>query len=371
MDESADAKAGAHSAGAGRQRNGRLGKLDMSQVATTLVYYQAATHTWAFVNGELFIPEHWFAPAQSALRKRVGIPKERTFATKGQLGLQMIERAQRQGLPFAYVACDELYGRARHFRAQGAAWGLQYAADVRSTTQVYLAPPQIGVLPDRGQIRKPTRQRVLPESQAVSAFALAHRQSTVWQHLIVRPSERGVLEADFAVFRVWTVTETLQVRAEWLVIRRDATGDLSYCLLNGPDDLAATVLIERSCWRFFTERTYQDAKSELGWADFQATKYRAWEHEMALTAAATWFIAEVKLQWHAQYPRDPSLQQQFELEVLPLLSTANVRDMLAAALPLPQMTPELSQQLVAQHLVNRARSTRSRHKKSQKPLDST
>ncbi len=371
LDESADAKAGAHSAGAGRQHNGRLGKLELSQVATTLVYYHAATHTWALVDGELFIPEQWFSPAQQALREKAGIPQERTFATKGQLGLRMLERAQQQGLPFAYVACDELYGRDRQFRAQLAAWGLQYAADVRGSTQVYLTPPQIGRLPDRGQHRKPTRQRVLPKSQAVSAFALAHRPSTRWQHVLVRPSERGVLEADFAVFRVWTVTATLQVRAEWLVIRRDANGDLSYGLLNGPDETPVGGLIERSCWRFFTERAYQDGKSELGWADFQATKYRAWEHEMALTAAATWFIAEVKLHWQAAYPRDPSLQQEFELELLPLLSTANVREMLAAALPLPQMTPELAQQLVTQHLVNRARSSRSRRKKSQKLVDTT
>ena len=36
LDESADAKAGPHSAGAGRQHNGRLGKIDMSQVGVFL-----------------------------------------------------------------------------------------------------------------------------------------------------------------------------------------------------------------------------------------------------------------------------------------------------------------------------------------------
>jgi|GEM_PF-7069759 len=34
LDESADAKAGEHSVGAARQRNGRLGKVDLCQVAT-------------------------------------------------------------------------------------------------------------------------------------------------------------------------------------------------------------------------------------------------------------------------------------------------------------------------------------------------
>ena len=36
VDETADAKAGEHSAGAARQHNGRLGKVDICQVATCL-----------------------------------------------------------------------------------------------------------------------------------------------------------------------------------------------------------------------------------------------------------------------------------------------------------------------------------------------
>jgi len=36
LDESADEKAGPHSAGAGRQHKGRLGKVDVSQVGTGL-----------------------------------------------------------------------------------------------------------------------------------------------------------------------------------------------------------------------------------------------------------------------------------------------------------------------------------------------
>ena len=161
---------------------------------------------------------------------------------------------------------------------------------------------------------------------------MGRRSATNWQRVQVRHFERGILEAEFAVVRVWTLTPTLQVRAEWFVIRRDADGRMTYSLLNGPADTPASTLIERSCWRFYTERTYEDAKSELGWADFQARKYRAWEHEMALTAAATWFVASIKLKWQTTYPRDPRLAKQFELEVLPALSTANVRDLLMSVL---------------------------------------
>jgi hypothetical protein len=71
-------------------------------------------------------------------------------------------------------------------------------------------------------------------------------------------------------------------------------------------------------------------------------------------------VAGVKLNWCDAYPRDPALARQFELEVLPALSTANVRDLLQAVLPVPQLTPNQARDMVATHLVNRARSTASR-----------
>ena len=84
---------------------------------------------------------------------------------------------------------------------------------------------------------------------------------------------------------------------------------------------------------------------------------------MAPTAATLWFVAQVKLGWKESCERDPRLKKIFELEVLPALSMANVRDLLQAALPLPRLGLASARKLVAKHLVNRARSTHSRLKK--------
>ncbi len=81
--------------------------------------------------------------------------------------------------------------------------------------------------------------------------------------------------ADFALFPIWTLSAAMAVRFEWLVIRRDLEAKLTYIVVNAPANTPAADLIERSCQRYFVERTFQDAKSELGWADFQAQKYRA------------------------------------------------------------------------------------------------
>jgi SRSO17 transposase len=373
LDESPDVKAGSHSAGAARQHNGRVGKIELSQVATCLTFVHPETQTWALVDGELFLPEAWFTPAYATMRAEVGVPPERTFATKLELGQRMIERAQVQGLPFESVACDEFYGRSRELRAKWEAMGLGYAAQVPADTLVYLQPPTVKVPRPKAKAngRPPTRWQVQGRLRPHTVYAVARRTRTVWRHVQVRPTERGGLEADFAVVPVWTITKVGTVRAEWLVLRRDPDGRMTYSLLNGPTEAAPRKLIERSCWRSFTERTFQDAKSELGWDDFQARKYRAWDHEMALTAAATWFIAGVKLKWRREYPRDPLLAQEFELKVLPALSTANVRDLMMAARPLPEMTPVRARELVVTHLVNRARSTSSRVHTQPKAHDSS
>jgi hypothetical protein len=73
-----------------------------------------------------------------------------------------------------------------------------------------------------------------------------------------------------------------------------------------------------------------------------------------------WFIATTKLDWAKDCQRDPDLLQQLELEALPALSTANIREMLRAVFPLPQLSAEQAQKQIVKHLVNRSRSTASR-----------
>lgn len=372
LDESADEKAGEQSAGVGRQYNGRIGKVDLSQVGVFLAYSNispsAPTPTWSWVDGELFLPKHWFAPEMAKERKRLGIPEERESATKVELGWRMIERTIANGLRPELVAFDDNYGRSNWLRAKLDQAGQVYMADVPSDYQVYLSKPTIGVpsVEPGKKGRTPTRERVLSDDKPAKVSEVAVREDTLWQRVRVRSIERGEINDEFAVRRVWTTRDSeqgLPVSEEWLVIRREASGRLNYSLNNAPADSTTEQLAWMKCQRYFVERTNQDAKSELGWDEFQAQKYRAWEHELALTVLASWFIAETKLDWAKQFERDPALAREFEVEVLPRLSTANVREMLRATMPLPQLTPEQATNLVVEHLVNRTRAKKSRIKR--------
>ncbi len=345
VDESADARAGEASAGAGRQYNGRLGKVDLCQVGVFLTYVQGDIWTW--VDAELFLPQKWFTPEYALRRAQVGIPPERTFCTKLELAKEMIARAQENGLPFQFVASDELYGRSDDFRSWLDQRGIIYWVDIPCNTQVYL---------------------ILPPTEPVEVRVVARDPQTSWPALRVRPTEGGDLVAPYAARRVWTMRDGCPTE-EWPVMRREENGDIRYALSNTSAEPPLSGLAWMEAMRYFGERANQDAKSELGWDEFRGQKFRAWEHQAALTVLASWFIARVRLEWAEQYPRDPHLAQELELEVLPELSVANVRALLRAVMPLRTLTIEEARRLGVTHLLRRARSRRrwlqssSRHNK--------
>jgi SRSO17 transposase len=312
----------------------------------------------------LYLPEVWYSEAYAAAREQAGVPPERTFASKAQLGLHLIDRVQAQEVPFEAVGCDTFYGRDGWFRAELAKRELEYMADVPSSQRVYLSEPVIG-LPTPKKGPKAHHEQVLAP-KAYPVDTLRNEADTVWQRLTIRSTERGELTAEFAARRVWTVWKDdradFQVRQEWLVLRRDPDRKCYYALSNASVETPLTQLATRKCQRFFIERANQDAKSELGWDEIQSTKFLAWQHHLALTLLAAWFIAETKLDWAFQFARDPDLLAHYEVEVLPALSVANVRALLRATFPLPQLSPSQATDLVIKHLVNRVRSRKSRLK---------
>jgi len=361
IDESADEKAGEHSAGAGRQHNGRLGKVEMSQVGVFLSLTNSGYHNW--IDGELFFPKKWFTDAYTAKRKRIGLPPEHTFATKLELALQMTKRAYENSVSFCAVDCDTLYGRSGTFRDALDQEGFEYYADVPHNAQVYLAPPQIVYpLTKRGVPAKNHEVMGVPYTVA----EVKTHAAIEWESITLRPNERGMLQAKFARCRVWTVRKDSSLRQEWLLFRQTKK-KTTYSLSNAPADTPLLRMAQRKSQRYFIERSNQDAKSEFGWDEFQAIKYRAWQHHLALTIMANWFITETRLEWAQKYERDPGLLEKYETDVLPTLSVANVRELLRATMPLPQLSPQQATDLVIKHLDNRTRSRKSRLRKALSP----
>jgi len=283
--KSGDERSGDQSAGTIRQHIGRLGKVEMGQVGVALGYYQHGV--WAMVDAEMYLPKVWFDKEHEKLRQRWHIPEERSFATKAQLGLEMIRHAKANGMQFEVVGCDTLYGRDSEFRAALDTEGVFYMADILPNIHVYLKKPvlEVPVNNSGSRGRHFSCMQVSKDNQPVPVSSLAEKMTLT--RVDIRQTERGLLSYECASCRVWTVSsESKTVGEEWLLVRREPDGSFSFSLSNALYDTSLAQLSFWRCERYFAERIFQDAKTEAGWDELEARKYRAWMHHTALDALA-------------------------------------------------------------------------------------
>jgi hypothetical protein len=147
------------------------------------------------------------------------------------------------------------------------------------------------------------------------------------------------------------------------IICYPSTIERELLLCNASPDTSLERLAWWKCQRYFIEHSNQDAKSELGWDELPARKYRAWEHPLAMTILASWFIAQTKYDLAKNGSRDPELLRQLKTDILPALSVANIRELLRAVMPLKHLTLEEATARVVENLLNRVCSRSSRLKK--------
>ena len=300
------------------------------------------------------------------LRQQLHVPEGLVFATKPQIGLDLLLRAKKRGLPFVAATADAVYGRDGDLRRALDKDNIPYVVDIPSDYPVYVQRPEVGVPPRRSNRGPaPSTPAVLNGVESVPASSLVD-EKTPWQRMALREGERGTIEVTCWARRVWTITDDGEVRQEWLVVHRQSNGKMHYSLSNAAADASLLTIMQWRGQRYFVERTFQDEKSEFGWDELVARKYRAWVHHAALDALALYFVMSVRRLWAKKYPRSEELKKEFSIPKLPALSVANIRMLLLAVMPLHQLTPAQALDLVEIHLDNRAGSTRSHfHKQVQ------
>lgn len=322
VDESGWRKQGDKSVGVGRQYFGSLGKVDNGQVAVFVSLVCGEER--GVINTRLFLPESWTADQERC--ERAGIPKEfRTFKTKPELALELVRATRAQGVSFDWVGGDGLYGHNSGFRYALADDGETYLLDVHADERVYLEEPSPGI-PARTGSRgpHPTRYRVDPDSVMVRQIA-EESDENAWKQFSYRVGTKGVKIRKVLVKEIYTWNgEEATARKELLIISKAVDGrDLKYSLSN----LNLAVSGQRLSWcellfvqmqRYWVERRFEDAKSEVGMDEYQVRTWRAWHHHMALTMLALLFMLK---------------QRVAHQEEIPLLSCSDIRWILAHTLP--------------------------------------
>jgi SRSO17 transposase len=290
IDESGFGKKGDKSAGVDRQWNGRLGKVDNSQVGVFAAVTREGVS--ALVEGELYVPENWFADRSRC--EQAGIAEALQFRTKGEMALDMVWRLRREGLHFSCVVLDGGYGHLPWLLRALEDDGEVFLADVHSNQAIYGANPQPAVPQRRSSKgKRPSRLESGVAPVSVAAWA-AEQSASSWTRLSVREGEKGFVMADYLARRVWLWDgEESKARCWHLLVRRELDGaSLKFCLSNAKPNASIRRLAAMQAARHFVERGFEDAKGACGMADYQVRGYHAWHHHMALVMVALMFLAK-------------------------------------------------------------------------------
>src|ERR1022692_2536859 len=113
LDETAELKKGRMTVGVARQHAGITGQTGNCQTVVFLAYVTARART--LFSFRLYLPKPWCEDRQR--RERAQVPEGTVFATKTVQGTEMITAAVAGGVPFGWVAGDEVYGRSSKLRA--------------------------------------------------------------------------------------------------------------------------------------------------------------------------------------------------------------------------------------------------------------
>lgn len=335
IDESAHLKKGKHSAGVARQYAGVVGKVDNCQVGVyaSLVWQCHST----LINCRLFLPESW--TSDQARCEKAGIPPEAcVFKTKQELALDMIRADIAAGVQFSWVGGDGLYGHGCELGNALENMGLTFLFDVHCDQMIYTMEPLIAVPESKpGPGRRPTKLQADVDPITVKKYSKDLNYFN-WRSITVRNAVKGPLTLAIHTSRVWIWDGKSDfARQRVLVISRNlADNKIKYSLSNV--DLSKTSIEQiayMQAQRYWVERAFQEAKSELGMSDYQVRKWTAWNHHMALVILSLSFIVKERIKYKIEHP---------------LLSCRDVRLMIVAMLIAdPDLIKKRIEQMIFRH----------------------
>lgn len=318
LDETCFPKKGKKSVGVARQWMGRQGKTDNCQVAVFAAL--ARGNSVSLIDAELYLPQEWVKdPGRCAV---AGVPSERqVLKTKPTLALELVQRARRNGVRFAWVAADGGYGQDRALLRALDDAGERFVIDVHRNQRILL--------------EEPSRPDELPPAGQSSSAApvsveqwVAQQPPEAWQEVWVRHSSQGELRVEALRRPVWLLEGGDTQARCWQLVATREKGDpeaIKYSLSNAPLSLSLSRLAYMQRQRYWVERAFQEAKNEAGMDEYQARSWQAWNHHIALVMMALLFLLR---------------ERQFQRDVLPLLSAGDVKALLARVLPRRDQDPE-------------------------------
>jgi SRSO17 transposase len=269
VDESGFLKKGTHSVGVKRQYSGTAGRVENCQIGVFLGY--ASHQGQALIDRALYLPQEW--AGDEARRREAKVPDEVTFATKPELGRQMLERAFAANVPARWVTGDSIYGGDRRLRLwleERQRWFvLGIAKDEPLWSGFY-------------QQRADERAAALPED--------------AWLPLSCGAGAKGPRVYDWALLPLPRWGQSDAVLHALLVRRSLSDGELAYFVVFAPAGTALQTLVTVAGMRWTIEECFEVGKSETGLDEYEVRHWPGWYRHITLSMVALAFLAVTRCQ---------------------------------------------------------------------------
>lgn len=281
FDDTGFEKRGRHSVGVARQYTGTAGKVTNCQV-TVNCHYAERPLAWP-VATRLYLPREW--TEDSERRQRAHVPEEVMFQTKAEIALALLDEARARDVAHACVTCDADYGDNPHFLNGLEERGERHVVAVRADFSVALS-----------------RSQASPVRRADTV--LTEQPRAAWHTIPWSQGPHGAGRAKFVALRCWRVDGDGARHVGWLIGQRPARGqhgDWKYFWSDFPAATPLAVLVEYAHRRHWVEQYHEEAKTELGWDQYQGRRWDGFHRHAILIMVSFSFL--VWLDWRTRTQR--------------------------------------------------------------------
>ena len=264
LDQTGFVKKGNKSVGVQRQYSGTAGRIENCRIGVFLGY--ASRHGHALIDRALYLPEAW--ANNPARRAAAGMPADTAFATKPQLGRQMLISAFAADVPCRWVTGDSVYGADYALRRCIEKGGRGYVLAVTS----------------RQRLRFKTVADWLEDVPAKA-----------WQRLRAGEGAKGPRLYDW----VHLPCGWLEAPDGWqkgLLIRRKLAQPeaFTFYLTLAPDTAELSDLVRVAGTSWTIEASFEAAKGEVGLDQYEVRSWTGWHRHITLAMLAHAYLAVLR-----------------------------------------------------------------------------
>ena len=273
VDETGFLKKGNKSAGVQRQYSGTAGRVGNCQIGVFLAYASAKGRT--LLDRELYLPQVWAGDAER--RREAGVPEDAGFQTKPRLAQRMLERALESGVPFGWVAGDEVYGNDRNLRLWLEREGIAHVLAIKSNEKLWAWTDK-----GPGQVRA---DRLASQVEEVG-----------WIRCSAGDGAKGPRVYDWALVEIRPLREP--GKGYWLLARRSVAKpeELAYYVCYGPAGTTLEELSRVAGTRWAIEECFEEAKGQVGLDQYEVRRWDGWYRHITLAMLAHAYLAVIKYQ---------------------------------------------------------------------------